>query len=153
MDAVTYPNDKVKAFMQKNLIAVKLSAGTQPLTGQFKITWTPTFIILDQDGREHYRAVGYESPEEFIPFLLMGMARINFDKGNYPRAIALLEQITAEYPHSTVAAESVYLLGVSRYKTNHKVQDLKQIYETLKAKYPDSEWVKRAQPYSLLPNK
>jgi hypothetical protein len=153
MDAVTYPNDKVKAFIEKNLIIVKLLAGAQPLTGQFKVTWTPTFIILDQDGQEHYRAVGYESPKEFIAFLLMGMAKINFDKGNYPRAIALLKQITAEYPHSTVAPESVYLLGVSRYKTNHKIQDLKQIYETLKAKYPNSEWLKRAQPYSLLPNK
>jgi hypothetical protein len=153
MDAVTYPNDKVKAFIQKNLIAVKLLAGAQPLTGQFKVTWTPTFIILDRNGQEHYRAVGYESPEEFIPFLLMGIARINFDKGNYPRVIVLLEQILAEYPHSTVAPESVYLLGVSRFKTTHKAQDLRQIYETLKIKYPYSEWVKRAQPYSLLPNK
>jgi hypothetical protein len=153
MDAVTYPNDKVKAFIQKNLIIVKLLAGAQPLTGQFKVTWTPTFVILDQDGQEHYRAVGYESPEEFIPFLLMGIAKINFDKGNYPKAIVLLEQITAEYPHSTVAPESVYLLGVSRFKTTHKAQDLRQIYETLKAKYPNSDWLKRAQPYSLLPEK
>jgi hypothetical protein len=152
MDAVTYPNDRVKAFMQKNLVAVKLLAGAQPLTDQFKVTWTPTFIILDQEGHEHYRAVGYESPEEFIPFLLMGIARINFDQGDYPKAIALLQKITAEYPHSTVAPESVYLLGVSRFKTTHKAKDLKQIYETLKAKYPHSEWLKRAQPYSLLPN-
>ncbi len=152
MDAVTYPNDKVKAFIQENLIAVKLPFDAQPLAGQFKVTWTPTFVILDQDGQEHYRAVGFEPPEEYIPFLMMGMAKINFDQGDYPKAIALLERITADYPQSDVAAESVYLLGVSRFKTTHQGQYLKQAYETLKAKYPNSEWVKRAQPYSLLPN-
>jgi hypothetical protein len=152
MDAVTYPNDKIKTFIQENLIAVKLPYDGQPLAGQFKVTWTPTFIILDQDGQEHHRGVGFEPPEEFIPFLLLGMAKINFDKEDYPKAIALLEQITGTYPQSAVAAESVYLLGVSRFKTTHQTQYLKQVYETLKAKYPNSEWVKRAEPYSLLPN-
>jgi hypothetical protein len=152
MDAVTYPNDKVKAFIQENLIAVKLPYDAQPLAGQFKVTWTPTFVILDQDGQEHHRAVGFEPPEEYIPFLIMGMAKINFDKEDYPKAIALLEQIMGTYPQSAVAAESVYLQGVSRFKTTHQKQYLKQAYETLKAKYPNSEWVKRAEPYSLLPN-
>ena len=152
MDTVTYPNDKVKAFIQENLIAVRLLYDVQPLTGQFKVAWTPTFIMLDQDGQEHYRAVGYEAPEEFIPFLLLGMAKIKFDKKDFPEAIALLERVTGEYPRSDSAAESVYLLGVSHYKTTHQIQYMKQTYETLKAKYPNSEWVKRAQPYSLLPN-
>jgi hypothetical protein len=152
MDAVTYPNDKVKAFIHENLVAVKVPFDAQPLAGQFKVTWTPMFVILDQEGQEHHRAVGFEPPEEFIPFLLMGMAKINFDKGDYPKAIALLERITAEYPQSDTAPEGVYLLGVSRYKSTHQAQHLKQAYETLKAKYPNSEWVKKAQPYSLLPN-
>ncbi len=153
MDAVTYPNDKVKAFIQENFVAAKLPYNAQPVAGQFKVTWTPVFIILDQDGQEHYRAVGFEPPEEYIPFLLLGMAKIQFDKGDFPKAIALLERVTKEYPESASAPESVYLLGVSRFKTDHQTKHLKDAYETLKAKYPNSEWVKRAQPYSLFPEK
>ncbi len=151
MDAVTYPNDQVKAFIQEHLIAVRVPYDTQPLAGQFRVTWTPTFVILDTGGQEHSRAVGFQPPEEFIPFLMMGMAKVSFDAADYPKAIAMLEQIGAKYPQSDAAPESVYLLGVSRFKTTHKRNDLKQAYETLKAKYPQSEWVKRAQPYSLLP--
>ena len=40
-----------------------------PKPADFNITWTPTMVVLDETGKEHHRNVGFQSPEEFIPFL------------------------------------------------------------------------------------
>ena len=53
-------------------------------------------------------------------------------------------------PKSAAAPEAAFHLGVSKYKATHNAAPLKEAFEFLKANYPDSEWLKRAQPYSLL---
>ena len=49
-----------------------------------------------------------------------------------------------------MAPEAVYLDGVSRYIETHEVANLIGIYDRLKAEYPDSPWLTRADPYRLL---
>jgi tetratricopeptide (TPR) repeat protein len=150
MGAVTYPNAEVVAFVNQNFIPVQVLFDAQPLAGDFNITWTPTMIVLDENGKEHHRAVGFQPPEEFIPFLMVGQGKTYFDLNDFDAAIAQLEKIIKEYPQSAAAPEAVFHLGVSRYKASHNAAPLKEAFEYLKANYPGSEWLKRAQPYSLL---
>ena len=82
--------------------------------------------------------------------LMLGMAKTHFDHDQLEEAVRILEKILADYPKSESAPEAVYLRGVCRYKTTHKAQALKEIYEQLQASYPASEWAKRAAPYRLL---
>lgn len=149
MGAVTYPDEKVADFVMNRMVPIQVQSDS-PLAAEFKITWTPTIIVLDYYGKEHHRTVGFFPPEEFIPSLLLGMGKIDFDTNQFNAAITHFDTILAEYSKSSAAPEAIYLRGVSGYKASHDAAPLKEAYEKLKAEYPASEWVKRAQPYSLL---
>ncbi len=150
MGAVTYPKENVVEFIQKNFIPVQVLFNVQPLASNFQIKWTPSILTLDSDGKEHHRTVGFLSPEELIPSLQLGIAKIEFDQDRYQEALSGLEKVLADYPKSDSAPEAIYLRGVCRYKATHKPQPLKEAYEQLQARYPASEWTKRAFPYRLL---
>ncbi len=150
MGAVTYPNAQVVEYINHNFIPVQVSFDAQPEAGNFNITWTPTMIVLDETGKEHHRNVGFQTPEEFIPFLMVGQAKTHFDRNVFDAAITMLEKVIKENPKSAAAPEAVFHLGVAKYKATHNAAPLKEAFEFLKANYPGSEWLKRAQPYSLL---
>jgi hypothetical protein len=149
MDAVTYPSDDVTNFISDKFVPLRVPYDSE-LASQFGITWTPTIIVLDFYGREHFRSVGFLPPEEFIPAMLLGMAKLDFDANEQNDAVLHLNALLERYPQSAAAPEGVYLRGVSRYKGSHDGGALKEAYETLKSRYPQSEWTRRAQPYSLL---
>jgi len=150
MDAVTYPNDSVVEFIQKHLIPLRVAFDAKPLSTNFNIKWTPTLIVLDENGKEHHRTVGFFPPEELIPSLLLGIAKSHFDLERFSEALSTLDKLLKDYPRSDSAPEAIYLQGVCRYKNTHDAKPLKEAYEWLLAKYPSSEWTKRAYPYRLL---
>ncbi len=150
MDAVTYPDALVSEFIKKNLIALRIPSDAKPYCTDFNITWTPTLIVLDQEGKEHHRLVGFLSPEELIPALLLGMAKTRFERQQYAEALSVIQQILDGYPRSGSAPEALFLKGVARYKSTHDPKPLKESYEQLQAHYPSSDWTKRAYPYRLL---
>ena len=150
MDAVTYPNAKVVDFIDRMIVPLRVQADSKPLSSDFKVTWTPTLVSLDYYGKEHHRTVGFLPPDELIPSLMLGMGKTDFDTEQFNDAIIHLDQLVNVYPKSAAAPEAVYLRGVCRYKSSHEAKPLKDAYEKLLADYPGSEWVKRAEPYSLL---
>ncbi len=150
MDAVTYPNDRVAEFIQGQMIPLRVPFDDKPLSVDFNVKWTPTLIVLDPEGKEHHRTVGFLAPEELIPSLLLGNAKSDFDQGQFKEALSRLDKVLADYPKSDSAAEAIYFQGVSKYKNTHDAKPLKEAYEQLQARYPSSEWTKRAYPYRLL---
>ncbi len=149
MGAVTYPDTKVAEFVTSRMVPLQVQADS-PLAADFKVKWTPTIVVLDYYGKEHHRTVGFFPPEEFIPNLLLGIGKIDFDIDQFNDAILNLDQLLAKYPKSDAAPEAIYLRGVARYKSSHNAAPLKEAYEKLKANYPASEWTRRAEPYNLL---
>jgi len=150
MGAVTYPNKKVVEFIEKNMVPIQVLFDSQPLSTNFNIKWTPTVITLDEKGKEHHRTIGFLSPEEFIPSLMLGVAKCHFDLEKFNEAILGMEKILKIYPKSDAAPEAVYLRGVALYKNTHSAEPLKEAYKRLQAEYPSSEWARRASPYRLL---
>ena len=150
MDAVTYPNEKVIDFIQQFMIPLRVPFDAQPFATDFNVKWTPTLITLDADGKEHHRTVGFLAPVELIPSLLLGIGKSYFDREKFTEVLSMLEKILKDYPKSDSAPEAIYLQGVSKYKSTHAPKPLKEAYEQLKAKYPSSEWTRRAYPYRLL---
>jgi len=150
MGAVTYPNEKVVEFIERHMVPIQVLFDSQPLAAKFNIQWTPTVITLDEEGKEHHRTVGFLSPEEFIPLLMLGLTKCHFDRGKFNEAIEMSEKILKDYPKSDAAPEAVYVRGVALYKSTHSADPLKEAYKRLMAEYPSSEWAKRAQPYRLL---
>jgi hypothetical protein len=149
MDAVTYPNEQVVNFITDKLVPIRVLADA-PLAGEFKVTWTPTLVTLDYYGKEHHRTVGFLSPDELVPSLILGMAKTDFDGNDFNDAIIHINTLLNGYPRSAAAPEAIFLRGVSRFKASHDAKPLKEAYEKLRDDYPDSEWTKRAHPYSLL---
>jgi hypothetical protein len=150
MGAVTFPDAKVMAFIKQNLIPIRLPHDHKPLAEQFQVKWTPALVTLDTEGKEHHRTVGFLSPEELIPSLLLGKAKIDFDHEDFAKALVSLEALLKDYPKSGAAPEAIFLRGVCGYKSTHTPKPLKEAYEKLAKDYPDSEWTKRAYPYRLL---
>jgi hypothetical protein len=150
MDAVTYPDEKVTSFINNNMIALRVQFGAQPLSTDFNVKWTPTLITLDTEGKEHHRTVGFLSPEELIPSLLLGMGKSYLETDRFDEALAKLEKLLAEHPKSDPVPEALYWRGVCSYKATDNPRPLKEAYEQLKAEHGSSEWTKRAYPYRLL---
>ncbi|HBA53852.1 tetratricopeptide repeat protein [Syntrophorhabdus aromaticivorans] len=150
MDAVTYPKTAVIEFLNQSVIPVRVPFDSEPLATEFNLKWTPMLVVLDWNGKEHSRTVGFLPPEELIPSLLLGIAKIYFDHDRFTDAITNLDKILSDYPTSGAAPEAVFLKGVNGYKGTHNTQALKLAYEKLQADYPSSEWAKRALPYRLL---
>jgi len=150
MDAVAYPDAAVSDFITRNFIPIRIQASDAELGPRFRIKWTPSLLILDKQGLEHNRTLGFFYPQELIPSLLLGIGKVFFDQPDRPKAISYFKQITMAYPESFQAPEAVYLKGVSQYIEDHDVANLFDIYECLKSRYPDSEWLMRADPYRLL---
>ena len=150
MDAVTYPEEAVVEFIDQNVIPLRIPFNKEPFASEFRIKWTPTLVTLDNEGGEHHRTVGFLDPSQFIPSLMLGIAKVAFDADLFEAALEYLENLISGYPNSDSAPEAIYLRGVSLYKSTEDPKPLKDAYEELGASYPDSEWTKRAYPYRLL---
>jgi thioredoxin-related protein len=104
MDAVTYPDPRIVDFVNRSCIPLRVStSSSSPLPAQFRIQYTPTLVLVDGDGKEHDRMVGFVRPEEFIPSVSLSIGKGLFNKGQCERAISFFDKIVAEYPHSQSA--------------------------------------------------
>lgn len=107
MDAVTYPDPATVRFVTDSLIAMRIDISSDyDLPKRYQIKYTPTVIVADGEGREHYRTVGFLRPDEFIPAMLLGMARADFNNNRFKNALSHLERILANYSGSQVAGEA-----------------------------------------------
>lgn len=150
MGAVTYSNQKVTEALNEKVIPLQLPYNAEPRATDYRVKWTPSLFIIDPDGLEHHSWVGFLPPEEFIPFLTLGIAKAYFNQDRFTEAMGEFQRIIAESPQSGAAPEAVYLRGVSRYKSAHTIDGLIEAYEKLHAEYPSSDWAQRAEPYRLL---
>ena len=115
---------------------------------RFDAVWTPTAIVLDENGKERYRIEGYLPRDEFAAQLLMGRARVPFMNKKWTDAERLYQQVLDKYPKTSVAPAAVYWLGVAKYQRTHNAQELGTVVTELKQKYPESAWNKRAIPWA-----
>ena len=107
MDAVTYPDHRTVDFVSRFMIAHRENiTGRSNLAAQFQVEATPTIVILDGDGREHHRIVGFLPPEEFIPSLMLGIAKGEYANRRFSRSLVMLDILLASYPHCRSAAEA-----------------------------------------------
>jgi thioredoxin-related protein len=110
MKAVTYPHALFVRFVDRNLIAHRIEVNAPgPKPAEFRIQYTPTVVIVDGRGKEHHRCVGFLPPEEFIPSLMLGVAKAHTYHGRSQIARGMLDALLFEYPRSRSAAEAMDL--------------------------------------------
>lgn len=137
-------------FLSLNFIPVQIETSNTAMMQRFSVSWTPTLIVLDADGREHYRAVGFFTPEDMIATFLTAKGRWALDTDQLVDARAIFEEVISCYPDKDAAAESIFFLGVAKYKMSHDPKPLRETYDELKAKFPQNMWTKQADHYRLI---
>jgi thioredoxin-related protein len=154
MNTGPYSDEKVQKFIMENFIPLKSQCfwdKPTELMQRFEIKWTPTLIVHDPEGKEHHRVVGYLPVDDLIAQLILGKGKIHFETDRLPEAIAQFQMVVDQCLNTGAAPEAVYWLGVAGYKQTHDAKFLRQIYDQLTAKYPQSEWARRAEAYSTIP--
>lgn len=67
MDEVTYTDPQVVEKLTQNYVLVKINVDDNPdLSSQYQAYSLPTMVILDSDGNEINRIIGYQTPEQLL---------------------------------------------------------------------------------------
>jgi hypothetical protein len=153
MNTVTYSDERVQDYLNSLFVPVRLHCDFDNPSEEmrrFAVNWTPTFLVLDEEGREHHRTVGFLDPAEFIAQMNLGRAKLDFDRQRLTPAIDKFAEVAESCPSCSAAPEAHYYLGVSRYKQTHDAHALREVWERLSREFPESEWAKKAEPYSQI---
>lgn len=149
MDAVTYPDEKVANYLSDSFVTLRMASDSS-YANDFNVKWTPSLFVLDQFGKSHQSTVGFYPPEELIPALELGLAKVDLDLECLEECQNHLNRLLSNHPRSAPAPEAVYLLGVTRYKITGQAGPLKEAYNQLQERYPESDWARKAAPFRLL---
>lgn len=154
MNTGPYSDEKVQRYLQEEFIPVKSECFWDKRTEamkQFNISWTPTLLVLDATGREHHRVVGFVPSDDFLAHLKLGKGKVHFDRFRFADALKEFTAVIEQHPTAGVVPEAVFLLGVVEYWNTHDPKGLRRAYDTLVARFPQSEWTRRAGPYAQIP--
>ena len=67
METGTFLQEKVIEYVSQNFIPLKYESGRDSEQFmRFNVRGTPTFLVLDSDGNETHRILGFYSQDEFI---------------------------------------------------------------------------------------
>ena len=118
---------------------------------QFDIAWTPTLLVHDPQGREHHRVVGFLPNDDFLAQLKLGRGKTFFNRFRFAEAIQEFSAAIEQHPNAGATPETIFFLGVAKYWKAHDPKGLRWAYDTLAARFPQSEWARRAEPYKQIP--
>lgn len=124
---------------------VKIHVAEQPQEfGRFGAIWTPTLAILDPDGEERYRFVGYLPADGFLARLRLGLAHRAAGRKRWEEAEGLFREVVERHPDTEAAPESLYWAGVARYQGRDDPEALAATARAFGERYTDSEWAEKA---------
>lgn len=115
---------------------------------RFKARWTPTQLVLDEQGEEKHRIEGFLPKDDFLAQLELGLGRLEFERGDFDAAAREFDDVVVRHPGATSAPEARYWAGVSRYKRSNDPNALKDTAEEVTRRWPDSEWARKASVWS-----
>ena len=115
---------------------------------RFAAVWTPTILVMDEDGVERYRIEGYLPKDSFRARLELARARVLFMHKKFADAEKLYANVVDNYADTAAAPEAIYWRGVCHYKATNDHTVLGEVATELGAKYPDSEWALKSLPWT-----
>jgi thioredoxin-related protein len=145
MSTVTYPEYEVQQFLTDHFTPVRLDVNRAlAVAHRYNQKWTPTLLVLNEEGVEHHRVIGYLPPEEFRAELNLGLAKAYFDRDALENAIVHFRETVIHFPETWTAPEAQYWLGVTRYRAEGKTDGLKAEWNILMERWPESRWARSA---------
>lgn len=150
MKEVTYASRDVANFINTYLTPLRFDTGKELVNPDYHHIWTPTLLVLNPQGQEIQRTIGFLNPDDFIAVMHLGLAKVRLDTGKYDTAIIPIKSVLETFYDNNYVPEAIYLCGVTMYKMTKDSGHLKDAYERLHKEYPGHIWTKRADPFRLL---
>lgn len=155
MNTGPYSDERVQKFLEGEFVPLKSQVISwkhrSELMKEFDIVWTPTFFIQDSNGKIHRKLIGFLPVDDLLAQMKLGKGMVYFDKGRHEEALQWFQKVIDEHPHAGATPEAFYFRGVSLYEKSHEASALREIYDILAEKFPESEWARRAGPYAKIP--
>lgn len=144
-------DEKVAQLIEREFspVMVNTAMDTEAVK-RFHVDWTPAFIVLDEQGVEIERFVGYLPAMELEAQLLLSKGLALFHMEKNLEAAALLEELVERFSDSDLVPEAEYFLGAANFKVEGDIIKLVEISHILSEKYPGSIWTKRCAPWAHL---
>lgn len=135
-------------ILNSRFIPLRINLKKQrPMFKQYRIAWTPNIVLLDMEGREHYRFTGFLTPPEMGARILLDGTKSALFLERYDIAKGHLDALFADYQETFAMPEAIYYSGVLSYLTTHDVKFLRKGLDRLRKEFPQSEWTMKAKPY------
>jgi len=145
MDTVTYPDHAVQELLSDHFIPVRLDGEQAAQTDRrYHPIWTPTLLVLNEEGAEIHRVVGYLPPEEFRAEMSLGLAKAHLQRGALENALVHFRETVDRFPETWAAPEAQYWMGVTRYRAEGQPDGLTAEWNVLMERWPESRWAHSA---------
>ena len=143
-----YSDPRVADFITQHFVPVRVHvkanrAAYKELSARYSALWTPTILILDDEGREEHRVEGFLPADDFLSQLALGRAKTMFARKDYAIAAPLFRSIVDEFGATEAAPEALYWAGVSQYRATNDATALRETAEALRQTFPHSSWTKK----------
>ena len=144
-----YPDERVVRLVISEFMPVRVHVRDPDgvygrLSERLNAQWTPTIVILDEDGVERHRIEGFLPVDDVLAHLKLGLAKSAFQRSAFDEAERRFREVVAEHPESEPAPEALYWAGVSRYKGKGEASALTDTASAFATRYADSAWAKKA---------
>jgi hypothetical protein len=124
-------------------LKLHLFEGPREIVRPLGVIWTPTLLFADRRLAPHYRSLNFLPPRHFLTLVDIGEAEVGLRWSRTPQAIALLTRAYERDPDGPFAAEALYRRGIAVYLQTHSNPEMYAVWDTLRARFPDSIWAQR----------
>ena len=144
-----YPDERVVRLVTSEFLPVRVHVRDADnvyarLSERLNVQWTPTVLVLDEQGVERHRLEGFVPADEFLAQLELGLAKSAFQRGRFDDAERRFRQVVEQYPQSEPAPEALYWAGVAKYKGSGDAGALGATAQAFTRSYTDSLWAKKS---------
>jgi thiol-disulfide isomerase/thioredoxin len=145
METITYSEYEVQEFVCDHFTPVRLDVHhAAEAVRRYNPIWTPTLLVLSEEGVEAHRVIGYLPPEAFRAELSLGLGKFYLDRGAMENSIVHLRETVMHFPETWAAPEAQYWLGVSRFRMEGQLHGLTAEWNVLLERWPESRWARSA---------
>ena len=123
-------------------VSIHITKDTE-MAMKYRVDWTPSFVVCDEEGNALERWEGYLPAEDFIPQLLLSKGLSAFHMQRFDEAEREFEMIVDDHPASELVPEAEYYLGAAAFKLTGETDKLSEVCRQLVMTHPESPWTKR----------